>query len=129
MKALMLVAMIGLAGCATANPIDMLWPTPTDHTTHEVLGDDAPDASIVPWHTLADTKAEKEAIDAKVQVWVARGELAKKNTSSVIAQNNPVSIGIYSLITMILAALGWVSPSPSEKHKVEKALHTPVPND
>jgi len=128
MKVLMLVAVMGLVGCASANPVNFLWPTPKDSVTDRVLGEDAPKVSIVPWHTQADTIAEEDAIDAKIQVWIAEGELAKKNTAQVRSQNGGLTMGIYGLITMALAAAGWVAPSPSEKGKVKEALNTPAPN-
>lgn len=112
-----------VAGCASATPIDFIWPTRMDNTTKEVLGADAPKASFVPWHTLSDTKAEKEVIDAKIQVWVAKGELAKENNSQIKKQNDPISIGIWGIITAILMACGIFVPRPQEGKKVTEALY------
>jgi hypothetical protein len=128
MKKLIFVACLVLTGCASGTPIDFIWPTVKDNATDKVLGDDAPKASFVPWHTLADSKAEKAAIDPKIQEWIARGELAKKNTGQVVSQNNAISVGLWGVIVAGVGLLGWQIPRPQEGKKVVEALHKQPPS-
>ena len=126
-KLMLIISVMMIAGCATASPIDWLVPTPSDTTMDAFLGDDSPNASLLPYHTLADTIAEKKAVDNKLVVYKAQGELAKGKASFVEAVYAPVSSGLWALLLALAASLGWVMPSPAEKHKVEAALNKPPP--
>jgi len=127
-KLMLIIPVMMMTSCAYASPIDWLIPTPSDATMEEFLGDDAPNASLLPYHTLSDTIAEKKAVDNKMMVYKAQGELAKGKAAFIETVYAPVSNGLWALLLALAASLGWVMPSPSEKHKVEAALNKPPPN-
>ena len=117
-----------VSGCSFASPLDIIIPTPKDSTTEEFLGNDLPDASVMPYHTLADIKAVKESIDLKLGVYKAQGELAKRKSGFISDIYSNLSDGIWMLLMAFLTTIGWLSPSPSEKHKVEAALYKQPPS-
>ena len=123
-----LVLTFCLVGCASAGPLDIFWPTRQGAVTSNYLGHLNYDGNAnFLYHSLADTKIEKELIQIRTMELQALKIAAKGETDIINTSASLMSNAVWGGITALLVGAGVMIPRPQEKGKVVEALHKTPP--
>ena len=120
-----------LVGCASASPLDILWPTRQGGVTSNYLGHlNYEGKANFMYHSLADTKIEGQLIKVRTMELEALRIAAKGETAIINASASLMSNAVYGGLTALLVAAGVMVPRPQERGLVQEALHKrPPPAD
>lgn len=129
MKVLAAIILMGAAAGCQATPIDILIPTrKPSPPTKEFLGHMCPTNYVNGmYHSLLDTKIEEAFVPLRQMELQGLYYVAKGETGLIAEMGTNASNMIWGGITAALTAAGIMIPRPQEKHRVEAARLTPVP--